>query len=83
MKSFCICNAFKYLYRHENKNGVEDVRKAKWYLDKYLELVDFESTKDAVNGKKTASQTSACLMGITQLEAEDILAACGYTATKG
>ena len=38
VKAFCICNASKYLYRHERKNGVEDVRKAKWCLDKYLEL---------------------------------------------
>nr|DAH28748.1 MAG TPA: nucelotide kinase [Caudoviricetes sp.] len=35
---FCVCNAFKYIYRHNNKNGVEDVKKAKWYLDKYIEL---------------------------------------------
>ena len=36
--NFCICNAFKYLYRHNRKNGVEDIKKAKWYLDKYIEL---------------------------------------------
>lgn len=35
---FCICNAFKYIYRHNNKNGIEDVKKAKWYLEKYIEL---------------------------------------------
>lgn len=35
---FCIFNAFKYIYRHNNKNGVEDIKKAKWYLDKYIEL---------------------------------------------
>lgn len=45
VKNFCICNAFKYLYRHENKNGVEDVRKAKWYLGKYLELVESDKEK--------------------------------------
>ncbi len=38
VKHFCLCNAFKYLYRHNNKNGVEDIRKARWYIDKYLEL---------------------------------------------
>ncbi len=37
---FCVCNAFKYIYRHNNKNGVEDVKKAKWYLDKYIELAE-------------------------------------------
>lgn len=36
--NFCVCNAFKYIYRHNNKNGVEDIKKAKWYLDKYIEL---------------------------------------------
>ena len=38
VKSFCLCNAFKYLYRHNRKNGVEDIKKAKWYIDKFLEL---------------------------------------------
>lgn len=35
---FCICNAFKYLYRHAKKNGLEDVKKAIWYLNKFVEL---------------------------------------------
>lgn len=38
VKDFCICNAFKYIYRHSNKNGLEDVKKAVWYLNKYIEL---------------------------------------------
>ena len=37
-KHFCICNAFKYIWRHNGKNGVEDIKKARWYIDKYLEL---------------------------------------------
>ena len=41
--NFCICNSFKYIYRHVNKNGLEDIRKAKWYLEKALEL-DLEET---------------------------------------
>lgn len=40
VKMFCICNAFKYLYRHNAKNGMEDIKKAKWYLEKYLNLVE-------------------------------------------
>ena len=37
---FCICNAFKYLFRCNWKNDspVEDIEKAVWYLSKYLEL---------------------------------------------
>lgn len=40
VQDFCILNAFKYIYRHNLKNGVEDIRKAKWYLDKYVEIED-------------------------------------------
>lgn len=43
VKNFCICNAFKYLWRHDKKNGVEDVKKAAWYLNKFIEL---EETKN-------------------------------------
>ena len=35
---FCICNAFKYVWRHQSKNGKQDIEKAVWYLNKYLEL---------------------------------------------
>lgn len=35
---FCICNALKYIYRNQNKNGKQDIQKAIWYLNKYLEL---------------------------------------------
>ena len=37
---FCLCNAFKYLYRHNGKNGYEDIKKAKWYIDKFIELAE-------------------------------------------
>lgn len=38
VKGFCVCNAFKYIYRHNRKNGLEDIKKAIWYLNKYVEL---------------------------------------------
>lgn len=36
--SFCVCNAFKYLWRHNAKNGYEDIKKAQWYINKAIEL---------------------------------------------
>ena len=40
VKGFCVCNAFKYIYRCTKKHEtpVEDVKKAVWYLKKFLEL---------------------------------------------
>lgn len=49
VREFCICNAFKYIYRHKNKNGVEDIKKAVWYLNKYIELSEVP-TNDNING---------------------------------
>jgi len=33
----CIGNVIKYVMRCNYKNGWEDIEKAKWYLDKFLE----------------------------------------------
>lgn len=38
VQNFCACNAFKYIFRFLHKNGLEDVDKAVWYLNKYKEL---------------------------------------------
>lgn len=35
---FCKCNAFKYIWRYQSKNGKEDLAKAQWYINKALEL---------------------------------------------
>lgn len=29
-------NAIKYLWRWKRKNGIEDLRKAKWYVDRLI-----------------------------------------------
>lgn len=29
-------NVIKYIWRHDHKNGIEDLRKAKWYLDREI-----------------------------------------------
>ena len=42
VSTFCVLNAFKYLWRSEHKNGKEDLEKAIWYLKKRLELSESE-----------------------------------------
>ena len=32
-------NIIKYVTRYKDKNGIEDLKKAKWYLDKLIEEV--------------------------------------------
>ena len=32
---FAVLNAFKYIWRHKQKNGKQDIDKALWYLNYY------------------------------------------------
>lgn len=36
-EGFCTGNAMKYLWRWKHKGGKEDLKKAKWYIEKLLE----------------------------------------------
>ena len=36
--NFCLLCAFKYIWRTNNKDGIQDIDKAIWYLQKYKEL---------------------------------------------
>lgn len=31
--TWCIANVIKYVSRYKRKNGIEDLKKAKWYLE--------------------------------------------------
>ena len=38
VRAYCKINAFKYIWRCDHKNGDEDVEKAIWYLNNYINL---------------------------------------------
>lgn len=40
LEAVCTANVIKYLWRYENKNGLEDIKKACWYLDKLINHVE-------------------------------------------
>lgn len=42
--SFTIGNAMKYLWRADLKNGLEDLEKAKWYIEREIERRKREQT---------------------------------------
>ena len=37
-------NIMKYLWRYRYKNGIEDLKKAEWYLKKLIEITDDNSS---------------------------------------
>lgn len=45
--SFLLGNAMKYIWRHEGKNGLEDLRKARWYLDREISNREKQARREA------------------------------------
>lgn len=41
-KGFLLGNALKYLTRARLKNGLEDIAKARWYLDRFLKEYGYD-----------------------------------------
>lgn len=40
MEAMCTGNAIKYLWRWKHKNGVEDLKKAVWYIQRMIDGSD-------------------------------------------
>ena len=36
------CNVFKYIYRWKDKNGIQDLKKARWYLNDLISKLEQE-----------------------------------------
>ena len=43
-KGYLKGNVIKYISRFEYKNTVEDLQKAKWYINKLIEVINNEQT---------------------------------------
>jgi hypothetical protein len=41
-----MLNAIKYLWRHEHKNGVEDLQKALWYIQREIERLELLAARE-------------------------------------
>lgn len=37
LDAVCTANIIKYIWRCEHKNGLEDLKKARWYLEKMIQ----------------------------------------------
>ena len=40
IEAVCVANVIKYIWRYETKNGLEDVRKAAWYIDRLIKELE-------------------------------------------
>ena len=40
--TWCISNVIKYVSRYKRKNGLEDLKKAQWYLNEQIRLLEVQ-----------------------------------------
>lgn len=40
MEAVCTANVLKYVCRWKKKNGLQDLRKAQWYLNHLIEIIE-------------------------------------------
>lgn len=48
-EGYLIGSTLKYLLRYRNKNGLEDLKKAQWFLDKVINVLEEETTTDVTD----------------------------------
>ncbi len=44
-EAICAFNILKYVIRYSKKNGIEDLKKSEWYLNKLIELMENKNHK--------------------------------------
>lgn len=42
IEAVCVANVIKYLWRYEEKNGLEDVKKAQWYIKRLIQELEYK-----------------------------------------
>lgn len=40
LENICTAQIIKYVWRWKHKNGLEDLKKARWYLDRLIKRVE-------------------------------------------
>lgn len=75
IEAVCTANIIKYLWRYEAKNGLEDVKKAQWYLNRLIaELEDKPAVAPGSDCKHKFVPNPAKL-------SSDICCLCGVVGT--
>jgi hypothetical protein len=58
-KGFLKGNVQKYVWRYSQKNGAEDLKKAKWYLERLISLREYEEAM-----AKATEETTKEVLGV-------------------
>ena len=54
LEAVCTANVIKYMWRWKLKNGVEDLKKARWYLNKLIDNTEIKEIEDTYQAEGMA-----------------------------
>ena len=46
MEAVCTANILKYICRWKHKNGLQDLKKARWYLERLIGTIEKETNNE-------------------------------------
>lgn len=69
VRNYCVCNAFKYIWRHQHKGkNDEDIQKAIWYLNRYLNLYEGKDEPETDDQKSKPADLDYIIESLRQGE---------------
>lgn len=51
-EGYLVGNVMKYMSRYQKKNGLEDLKKGSWYLNKLINTLEFREMKEEGDEKQ-------------------------------
>ncbi len=83
IEAICVANVIKYLWRYEKKNGLEDVKKAQWYINRLIQELKQKKENNALHNPNTAIGDCNNCAYFSLSERSEPCCNCKNTATPG
>lgn len=83
IEAICVANAIKYLWRFEKKNGLEDVKKAQWYINRLIQELEEKESSTANNFDDVCVSNCSDYANFSMDEDSDPCLRCKETAVPG
>lgn len=83
IEAICVANAIKYLWRFEKKNGLEDVKKAQWYINRLIQELEEKESSTANNFDDVCVSNCSDCANFSMDEDSDPCLRCKKTAVPG
>ena len=80
IEAICVANAIKYLWRFEKKNGLEDVKKAQWYINRLIQELEEKESSTANNFDDVCVSNCSDCANFSMDEDSDPCLCCKETA---